>query len=236
MSSATVASPWLSEVRVLDWATIRKWKDPEATGPNMPGVKYAGTYPSHYKGAWKRRRPLQEIVDADCEVFYVEGQAPSRWADSLSDVILVELSTTRAAKFLRLMPDAKPAKDEVEKRMRAWWNALTDDQRAGLRHRPRHFSSYERRKTAHEWCALDPDRVADEEMTEFIRDCEHYDRDLHAEFDQREDDLPADVLKDAARVTAPFVEDQYPLMDVSHPEHCYLYIAAVVAANNEERS
>lgn len=131
------ADTWLAEVRTFTWDTVRKWRDPNAaTKQKGNGVgTYAGTYPGWDKdGGYSEKLPAANL-DPSLPIFYHEYP----WSNMMEELRehfpkaqLVRVTTPRQAKFLRLFPKARAARDGINEKHEAWAKALTADQRKAL--------------------------------------------------------------------------------------------------------
>lgn len=231
-------SEWLSEVVTLSWSDVRSWRDPNRPGGyggGGTGETYAGTYPAYTQGSYCSKTELAAIAETELEVFYVEGGGKCEHgheAAKLDDAILVELSTARAAKFKRLVPDAAPAQPELRSRAASWLKGLTDDQLTGLCYGHFYAGYGMRAWSMDDLRKLDPNRLADDEVAEFVRNAKLYDEELAAELDTWRTWLPADKLPEQRRPKAEWAR-RYPLFDPDEPEDSYLYMAAKVASTQK---
>jgi hypothetical protein len=126
---------WIDgNVLAIEWEDVRKWKDPKTAteGGTGPGC-YAGTYPTYQYNAEHKltyhneKFPADELPKSGRNLYYCNiGGRNLQWALG-HKAIVVEVPTHRQAKFLRLFPHARHARNVLSAAAKAWWAKLDAD-------------------------------------------------------------------------------------------------------------
>jgi hypothetical protein len=126
---------WIDgNVLVIDWEDVRAWKDPKngSEGGTGPG-KYAGTYEAYRYNAEHKmtfcdeRYPADELPKSGRNLYYCNIGGHGLQQALGHRAIVVEVPSHRQAKFLRLFPHARHARNVLSEAAKSWWTKLDAD-------------------------------------------------------------------------------------------------------------
>lgn len=210
---------WLEGADVVNWAEVRKWKDPNApTHAAGPGVKYAGTYPATY-GGYRSKMPTADIALAiadGAKLFYFGTGNYDHRDDMLIEmvggkVIVAMMPETRVAKFLRTFPSAKQGGEALREAATKWARKLTPTEREGLEINGSALRALER------YANLPADQVADPALAKLLRLPNAITQAKRGTYSRITHLLPADLIVDNKNSTlASDITDtlcKYPLLE-----------------------
>lgn len=132
-------SEWLEGVQVIDWKDVRKWRDPEAKE-----IRAAGSYEAlvtEGQAGCKGAHVKADEIDTSKALIYTMSDDESAQfhpethrllQEVVGDCTLVRLTKPRLAKFLRIFPDAKEARQVLAKEARQWWGSLDESKRIAI--------------------------------------------------------------------------------------------------------
>jgi len=230
-------------VLAVDWQDVRAWKDPAKVraGSSGGGIKYAGTYPTYTNGRRLHEHfPADNLPKVGRKLYYVVIHDKYDWrahecADLLAeDAYVVCLTGSRAAKFKRLFPHARPAMEAAKRAAQGWYKSLSDDSRLAIAIGPDLGGSYPGPS------ALPADKVNDPELSRLCAIRQLWEGDtLEARWRARKDfiTVPEDYTPDIDPATVceryPLIEEMYYGTINGNLDHAVLYVNAVYAAANK---
>lgn len=236
--SAAVPKPdWIDgTLTTVDWADVKAWKDPnKAYGTGGGKAKFAGTYPTTLaNGQYREKFPADELPQSGRNLYYVNDTYPTGAKELLGDkAIVVSLTDTRLAKFLRLFPHARLASEYLTKGALGWYARLGTDSKFAIA-----MASKFRYIPNGGIMSLPADKVDDPELSTILTAAKMWTMgDLRQRYEARARFLPAlpedDTLPEPKDVFAkyPLLSDGYGGIVNRQLEHALLYVNAVYAAN-----
>lgn len=147
----TVPYPkWMGDdVKTVEWESVRRWRDPNkkrSTGRSRGNGAYDGI-----DAEGEGRSILAEEIDETLPLFYADNHEqlvnPRNHrvlSEAFDGCYLVRMPSTRIAKFLRIFPEARPAREALTEVAEAWWESLKGGERialAGIRRASRPYWS-----------------------------------------------------------------------------------------------
>lgn len=134
-----VPSPkWIGDVQTVDWEDVRRWRDPNKKRATHRGRTYGGAYDGiDVEGRSGRIRA--DGIDETLPIFYSDRRehlaTPDNHAvlcEAFDGCYLVRMPSNRIAKFKRLFPTARPAREALFEVAAAWWQNLSGGERIAL--------------------------------------------------------------------------------------------------------
>lgn len=238
----------LKDKPVSDWidpATCVPWEDIAAIKldrtPSQRTGRIPGSYPAYVDGDYERSL-LASDIDTSKPLYYAAGgrYAGGEYVEFLNEkhpkgYTLVQVTSNRAAKFKRDFPNAKTPGDVIRKQYDAWTQKLSKEQREALIvfDAGRYWYSGQENDGGPAWRVLrklDAAKVDDPEVHAAIKLAQV---DLRHTLKRRRlfSDLGYGSAQNKTTWKNPL--DKYPLLNMSNPEHSYIYINAVYAAQKK---
>lgn len=140
VSTPTVPhAAWINPDRVLDYAVVQRWKDPNRPAAKSTGGSgtVKGTYHVRSRDGRRDKLPMDQI-DTKRPILWTEGgvwHGSREWdevAAVMPDAQLVVLPANRVERFKRLFPQARPWREVLCERAVAWWDGLTPETQRAL--------------------------------------------------------------------------------------------------------
>jgi hypothetical protein len=242
--AAAVPLPeWIDgNVLIVDWEKVRKWKDPKnaTEGGTGPG-KYAGTYPTYFHSPehaltrWNDKYPADKLPKSGRNLYYCNSQGRELQRALGHRAVVVEMPPHRQAKFLRLFPHARHARNTMIKAAEQWWLKLDDYDALAVVLGTR-ISAFDKFK------GISAESVDDPQLREALvaRDRWNNDKHLKAAYNKFSSYLYLDDACDGIHSECDYIAAKYPLIEnidtyYYRPhkllyKHLTIYINAVYAA------
>lgn len=240
-NAPAVPSPeWIDgNVIVIDWPTVREWKDPKkASEGGSGGEKYAGTYPAYFHSAergrctYRKKYAADELPKSGRNLYWCRWGAGAFQRQLGERAIVVELPSQREAKFLRLFPHARYAPDVARKAAANWWAKLDEDAALAVV-----IGNYA--DALDDFAKIKAAAVDDPELSEALAAYNRWTTDtkLRARFTHFEEHLNVadecdSVIEACSHIAAryPLIENLYGGIDAATYRQLTIYINAVYAA------
>jgi hypothetical protein len=228
-------SDWIDPATCVPWEEIAKVKLDRV--PSARTGRLPGSYPAYVDGSYEPSL-LATDIDQSKPLYYVEGgrYAGTEYLALLerkhrNGCTLVQLTANRVDKFKRDFPKAKQAWSALQDMYNAWKKkSLTPEQETALAiwDSGRYYYGDEAGPAWKQLRKLDAAKVKDPDIKAAIKATE---TDLTSIREQRR--MFSDIGL-GERITASTWKnplDAYPLFDMNHLDHTYMYLNAVYAAN-----
>jgi len=227
---------WIDRKNVHPWSEIKAQKIVRERQPRGDG-RPTGSYEGIVAGKWEGVILAQDI-DTSKPLFF-----RGKWDNEYQkvnvihpDATIVTLGNNRVNKFQRDFPTAKQLTTYLAEYTRKWWSARSHEDKLWLQLK---FS-----RSSTDIRALDASKVNDPELQHIIRLIKTDRKDLHKTYDLLQNQIQ--IINGYSREILPGWKsplEKYPLLTNALrydtikgtvEEHAYLYINAVVAAEQEK--
>lgn len=231
---------WIDgNVLAIDWTAVREWKDPLKASEGGSGAeRYAGTYPTcfysseHGRRTWKKKFPADDLPKSGRNLYWCRVGA-AEYARKLGEnAFVVEVTSQREAKFSRLFPHARYARDVLQKAAESWWSKLDDESALAI------AIGYEA-DIDNDLTYLRPDSVDDPQLSEVLAAHKRWTEDTKlrnnysrfARYLNIADECGI-IAEECYRITSRYllVEQMYGSSKKKYHRHLLIYINAVYAA------